>query len=115
MGFIYIYIYLLGARIHVVHSSWYFTRHKVAGRLFHRHLTIDGGRHVRTIPMQTLCIVPVEEMHFTAGRPYVRMQTDELQQSPSSALLYADDQSAGKMSVRLQRLLSEQSIFWGCV
>lgn len=64
---------LLYAGIHVMHSVWDFFSDEVAGGFLHSDLAANCWRHMIAIPMQATMIMPIEEMHFTAGRPYIRM------------------------------------------
>lgn len=84
--------------------------HKIAGSLLHGDLALDGVGHVMAIPSQAALVVPVEEVHLRASGPHVRMQSDELQERPSSALLDADDQRVRQMSRWPESLLPEQLI-----
>lgn len=83
---------------------------KVAGRLLHGDLALDGVGHVVAIPAQSALVVPVEEVHLGAGGAHIRMQPYELQQGPRAALLHADDQRVGQMARGTQALLAQHLI-----
>lgn len=88
-------MYLLGIAIHPMHPLWHFFGYKITGGLFHCYLTLNGVRHVMAIPMQSLLIMTVEEMHFTACSTYIRMQTDKLQKGTSTGFLDTNYQGVG--------------------
>lgn len=48
------------------------------------------------VPVQSACVMPVKEVRFGAQGADVRMEPEELQQSPGSPLLNPDDESLGK-------------------
>lgn len=59
------------------------------------------------VPAQSFIVVPVEEVHFTTGRPDIGMEANEFQKCPRSALLHANYKSTRKPAIaRGRRRLS---------
>lgn len=87
--------------------------HKVAGRLLHGDLSLDGVGHVVAIPAQSALEVPIEEVHLGAGGAHIRMQANELEEGARAALLYANDERVGQMARGTQSLLAQHLVL-GC-
>lgn len=94
----------------MINALWHLLGDKVAGRLLHCDLALDGVGHVVAIPAQATLIVSVEEVHLGAGGTHIRMQAYELQQSSRPTLLHANDQGVGQMARGTQSLLAQHLI-----
>lgn len=94
-----------------MNAKWNFFGDKIAWCFFHCDLSTDGRRHMVSIPMQSAIIVTIEKVYFTAGCPYIGMQSDEFKQCTCSALFHTNYKHFGQMTIQLLALFAKQTIF----
>lgn len=64
---------------------------EVTGGLLHGDLTLQCTRHQVSVPLQPFVVEAVEEVRLCAHGSHIRMDAQELQQSPSATFLHPDD------------------------
>lgn len=102
---------LLCAWIHVMNAKRNLFGDEIAGCFLHSNLAVNCWRHVITIPVQSAIIVSIKEVHFTAGCPYIGMQSNEFEQCSSAAFLNTNDKHLGQVSIQLFTLFAQQPVF----